>query len=103
MHLSGQGVSTPATRDKGEDPEGDRELTNEEVVAYRSVAMHIAHLVLDSPDLQQCTRELAQGLESADSKASKCIAMRSSVPTGQAPTSADVRVPIGLHPCGVVS
>ena len=54
-------VTTPLIKDKGDDPETP--LTAEEASAYRSIAMRIAYLAMDRPDLLRTSRELAKGLK----------------------------------------
>ena len=63
LGVSCQKVSTPASKDKGDDPRAEESLGEEDARVYRSVAMRVAYLATDRPDLQQCARELAKGLQ----------------------------------------
>ena len=63
LGVSGHKVSAPVVREKIGDDQGACPLGPEDAAIYRSMAMRIAYLAMDRPDLQQCVRDLARALK----------------------------------------
>ena len=64
MQVSSQRITTPVSKEKAVDMATGDVLVDESTArVYRSVAMRVAYLSMDRPDLQQGARELAKGLK----------------------------------------